>query len=521
MPVLEAAIEAIDGRVMTGWITSPVRTSIEFFSGGGLLGSTLPDAHDDGRMRFEFLLPQSMFDGREHAFVARVNGVAIALRNNAHVLALSGQAIAEAPLAEAPLEVTGHLDIVSEKGGIAGWARYPDRPDARVEIEILVDGESIGSVTANRPRPDLAEVGFGDGTYGFFMPLPYQALTQSRDVIVVARDQRSGEIIPKPWAFRQKAVADALVKIEALESDLRLLSSTIAELERRAGQDERAASELFKTVGRFFMELGNGGAAARTQILAAPVEDAAPTLPPLAFPEAATPDISIFVQAAGDAAAIHDVLHAVAETLGNAKAEVFLLDHGDCADAPLLPAMVGNLHYARLPGISATARCNDAMRLAGGRIVMFLGGGVHPIAGWPQALAMFDARPNLAALAARLSGPGSTRGSGGITLHQGDMLARVQGLEAPAPVDAVAPAAFAVRRATWDLLGGLDEGFTGAGPALAEFCLRAKAAGHRVGYEPGFAAILTIEADAADITREAQDALRLREIAASFRQAAE
>jgi hypothetical protein len=467
-------------------------------------------------MRFEFLLPQRIFDGQEHRLVARLDGAEIALRNNAHVLGRPGPANAEAPL-----EVTGHLDMVSEKTGIVGWARYPERPDERVEVEVLLDGEPVGTVLANRPRPDLAEVGFGDGTYGFSMPLPYQALTQSRDVIVVVRDRRSGEILPDPWAFRQKAVADALVKIEALESDLRLLSSTIAELERRAGQDERAASELFKTVGRFFMELGNGGAAARTQILAAPVEDAAPALPPLVFPDVAAPEISIFVQAAGDAAAIHDVLHAVAETLGNAKAEVFLLDHGDCADAPLLPAMVGNLHYARLPGISATARCNDAMRLAGGKIAMFLGGGVHPIAGWPQALAMFDARPNLAALAARLSGPGSTRGSGGITLHQGDMMARVQGLEAPAPVDAVAPAAFAVRRATWDLLGGLDEGFTGAGPALAEFCLRAKAAGHRVGYEPGFAAILTIEADAANITREAQDALRLREIAASFRQAAE
>jgi hypothetical protein len=51
---------------------------------------------------------------------------------------------------------------------IHGWAADADRPDARVEVVVLVDGQFRGSVRADRPREDLQMLGtLGDGAHGF------------------------------------------------------------------------------------------------------------------------------------------------------------------------------------------------------------------------------------------------------------------------------------------------------------------------------------------------------------------
>ena len=59
--------------------------------------------------------------------------------------------------------VEGFLDVVSEIEGVAGWARYAERPGMRPEVEILLDGVLAGVVTADTFRPDLLAAGLGDG----------------------------------------------------------------------------------------------------------------------------------------------------------------------------------------------------------------------------------------------------------------------------------------------------------------------------------------------------------------------
>jgi hypothetical protein len=359
-------------------------------------------------------------------------------------------------------------------------------------------------------------------------------LAQPRDAIITARDKRSGQILSKPWVFRQKAVEDALSRINELENDVRLLRGTIAALERRGGQDDSGAAELFKTVGDFFAELAAASAAGapprQLRTLKSAVEDVTTGLAPFAFPICATPDITIFVEAAGPAAAVHDSLRAVQESIGASRAEVFLLDEGLSDDAPLLPLVVQNMRYARLTGVSAVARRNDAMRLASGKIVLFLSSGVKPTTLFAQALAVFESRSSLAALAARVMAEDGSLINAGIELQNGTPMPRGLGRQAqePAftqsgPVDAVAPEIFTVRRAMWEQLSGLDEGFSGMGAALVEFCLRAKAAAKMVAYDPGFSAAFSSPADTAvgDFGGQSADAVRLREVIGSFKEAAE
>jgi predicted SAM-dependent methyltransferase len=52
-----------------------------------------------------------------------------------------------------------------------GWARRPDRPNERVTLETLVDGQVVATIVANLPGTDLAEAGIGDGQFRFFIDL--------------------------------------------------------------------------------------------------------------------------------------------------------------------------------------------------------------------------------------------------------------------------------------------------------------------------------------------------------------
>ena len=52
---------------------------------------------------------------------------------------------------------------------ILGWAWYRPTPDDPIEVEILVDDAVVLKVRADLPRPDLAELGVGDGRHGFLV----------------------------------------------------------------------------------------------------------------------------------------------------------------------------------------------------------------------------------------------------------------------------------------------------------------------------------------------------------------
>jgi hypothetical protein len=70
-----------------------------------------------------------------------------------------------------PGRLQGQLDRADRKV-IAGWAQNASRPDERVELEVLIDGESAGTLTARWLRPDLATAGIGDGAHAFWLHLP-------------------------------------------------------------------------------------------------------------------------------------------------------------------------------------------------------------------------------------------------------------------------------------------------------------------------------------------------------------
>jgi glycosyltransferase involved in cell wall biosynthesis len=70
---------------------------------------------------------------------------------------------------------------------IAGWAWLPAHPGTKVYLEVVIDGELIAELVANRYRADLQDAGYGDGYYSFELRLPRPLNPFSSHEIIVRR----------------------------------------------------------------------------------------------------------------------------------------------------------------------------------------------------------------------------------------------------------------------------------------------------------------------------------------------
>jgi hypothetical protein len=50
---------------------------------------------------------------------------------------------------------------------ITGWAILAAQPEEHLQIEVFAGDERVAGATADRPRPDLSRLGYGDGGFGF------------------------------------------------------------------------------------------------------------------------------------------------------------------------------------------------------------------------------------------------------------------------------------------------------------------------------------------------------------------
>lgn len=103
-------------------------------------------------------------------------------------------------------EYEGMLQGVGN-GVALGWAADRERPNERLPVALVVDGEIVAEGTADLPRPDLADLDLGDGAHGFLIALPERLQTPARRRIVALAGT---EQVPLPAApsFWHKPPAD-------------------------------------------------------------------------------------------------------------------------------------------------------------------------------------------------------------------------------------------------------------------------------------------------------------------------
>ncbi len=433
-----------------------------------------------GRHAFRFLLPSA-------AIRPGANSV-VALRDLG-----TGQAIGAAvPVrwsggAAASPTLSGSLDRVSRDGWVSGWCWFPERPEAHVELTVLVDDAPVGSVVADAFRPDLQQAGIGDGRHGFSYALPYASLAERGTLTVAVQDRSTGQMLGAPITMRLGRMAAAEERLQDLERQIRLLRGQIDELRRAevARDDEPAAHALFATVAAFFQDLAEGRESAPgvTGLLRRHAAFA------LAVPE--RPAATICIAATAPFATLHACLRALHDARIDEAADVMVLDDGSAgADVALLPALVGNLRYVFRPD---RADRDEAAASARGGLLVFLAPETRLAPDWlAEVTATFAREPEAAMVGGRLARADGLLQHAFLSATEDGRLADPAHL-APEdatefgflrPVDAVAGYAFAVRRQALRDAGGFSTLFARFGHAVADLCARLRARGEVVLYQP-------------------------------------
>ncbi|MDE2238707.1 MAG: tetratricopeptide repeat protein [Rhodospirillales bacterium] len=112
-------------------------------------------------------------------------------------------------------QVVGYLDQLSETLEIRGWAWWPEEPARRLEIEIVINGEPVGTIVADGYRRDVEAVGHGDGRYGFAWAVPLDALQPTPEIVISARELGSGAPLVNVLSFPAVELAERLEVIAA------------------------------------------------------------------------------------------------------------------------------------------------------------------------------------------------------------------------------------------------------------------------------------------------------------------
>jgi hypothetical protein len=501
------SLVAIVDRTVEGWalnVDDHARAvTVDVFDGPRLLGSApafmfrseLSAAGiGTGNHYFQFELPERVFDGAAHVISARPTGTA------SHSTATANRDPAPAARVAAQPLAVGMLEGVSDDGWVKGWAWYPDEPGRRVEIEILADGAAVGEAIAATQRSDLASAGIGDGNCSFSFGLPADVLRRPRGTLVSIREKRTGSTIAEPRLFERREIEDALAKLADLESDARLLESTVTLAAGRAAADNRATAELFKTVGDFFLQLADVTAAGKPpgslRTLGAAVGHVTGRFAPIELDGSAAPKLTICVEATGSLDDIYGTLRSIAALGPSIGIEVVLFHTGACDEAALLPLVARNLRYVHAEdGMTAIALRNRVAELARAPIIVFLAGCADPCKGWLRAIASaFGSGDTVNVLGAKVLRADGVLENAGITLENRCASAIGAGADPsaaefskPRRIDAVDGTAFAVRRDAWLRHRGLDESLKSVDAALIDFCVRSAGA---IAYEPQFAVVL-------------------------------
>jgi hypothetical protein len=106
-----------------------------------------------------------------------------------------------APSVAAPGEMAGHVERLRD-GVLEGWVMDRANPSTPAELEVLVDGEIVATVLANRYRPDLDRAGLAGGRCAFTVAMPAAAEDLAQ---VEVRRASDGARVPMPAPARVTA----------------------------------------------------------------------------------------------------------------------------------------------------------------------------------------------------------------------------------------------------------------------------------------------------------------------------
>ncbi|MGD9755388.1 MAG: glycosyltransferase, partial [Acidimicrobiia bacterium] len=236
-----------------------------------------------------------------------------------------------------------------------------------------------------------------------------------------------------------------------------------------------------------------------------------------------TPSVSIVIPVFNRADMTERCLRRLARTVDPADVELIVVDNGSTdGSAELVERLWPGAVVLRNPENRGFAKgCNQGVRAARAERVVLLNNDTEPCDGWLEALLGRLDEADVGLVAPKLLFPDGTIQHAGMSLvedrkHGLALNAIHDHYRAPASTAAadrgrdlrlVTGAVLALRRATFDAVGGFDEGYWN-GCEDVDLCLALAAAGYRVVYEPSAVLVHHESASGAERWTKVNDNLR-------------
>lgn len=148
-------------------------------------------------------------------------------------LAEANEAIAAPQPAERPAQPEGRVDAI-DNGRVYGWVWDPSHPDERLVVHILLNGTTLATTTADKPRVDLRRNGIGDGGHAFDIELSREAVADPEQLTVVAASSETGAevVLRVPSDGQRQAEAAITVPLSLVLDRLDRLVAAQRQLQR-------------------------------------------------------------------------------------------------------------------------------------------------------------------------------------------------------------------------------------------------------------------------------------------------
>lgn len=156
------------------------------------------------------------------------------------------------------VEIVGHIDAVA--GGVVyGWVWDKAHPETHVVVHVLAGDRELGTVVADRARPDLKKNAIGGGAHAFEFTLPDDARSADTQITVLAENVVTGDRVPfgrrrvgteedQDHALEFKHMQDTVDRLLESQRVLhRNMKAVIAGVQQGAGKEPKEAAKSAAT----------------------------------------------------------------------------------------------------------------------------------------------------------------------------------------------------------------------------------------------------------------------------------
>jgi len=393
-------------------------------------------------------------------------------------------------MAPGSFAIEGALERLAD-GTLDGWCRSPDRPDARMTVEIL-DGDSIAlSLLAQHYRQDLARAGIGDGRHGFQARLPDHP-PGAGGRLIRAREKVSGVVFASLVEDMASAGRTGIERLDRSAAEIGALQAEIAalrsrlELRRQTSRPATALRDMSVLLAARSWRAPQADPQGAEFALAAALESLQRQFAPITLAVPQTPAVSLVLLAARDIAHTMAALAALSGLSRGGGVEIILADDGFEPRTALIHGLVRGLRVATTTqratsgAAQAALAIGAAAALANGETLVVLACGTAP----PSAAALAALLRVIATHKAHVL-PGA---AGRASLARWGLAAPDRAAEADTEEELLIRLSgsiglmLALPRQLWEEIGGLDAQLAdGAGLECADAALKAWLLGSPIG----------------------------------------